>query len=73
DFAQAIAEDAYALGMIGAQARVLPIATSDYPTPARRPAFSVLDKSKTWAALGAPAPHWRVAMRDVLVRLKALA
>jgi dTDP-4-dehydrorhamnose reductase len=58
---------------VGAQTRVLPIATSDYPTPAQRPAFSVLDKSRTWALLGAPAPHWRVAMRDVLVRLKALA
>ncbi|HSZ49971.1 MAG TPA: dTDP-4-dehydrorhamnose reductase [Caulobacteraceae bacterium] len=73
DFAQAIAEEAYALEMVGRQARVLPIATSDYPTPARRPGFSVLDKSATWAALGEPAPHWRVAMRDVLVRLKALA
>jgi dTDP-4-dehydrorhamnose reductase len=73
DFAQAIAEDAFALGLVGAQARVLPIVTTDYPTPAKRPAFSVLDKSGTWALLGAPAPHWRVAMRDVLVRLKALA
>ncbi|HSZ53157.1 MAG TPA: dTDP-4-dehydrorhamnose reductase [Caulobacteraceae bacterium] len=73
DFAQAIAEEAFALGLVGAQTRVLPIATSDYPTPAQRPAFSVLDKSRTWALLGSPAPHWRVAMRDVLVRLKALA
>lgn len=73
DFAQAIAEDAFSLGMLGAQVRVVPIATSDYPTPARRPAFSVLDKSGTWTLLGAPAPHWRVAMRDVLARLKALA
>jgi dTDP-4-dehydrorhamnose reductase len=73
DFAQAIAEDAHAQGMLGSMVRVLPIATSDYPTPAQRPAFSVLDKSATWSLLGAPAPHWRVAMRDVLVRLKALA
>jgi dTDP-4-dehydrorhamnose reductase len=72
DFAQAIAEDAHALGMLGGRVRVLPIATTDYPTPARRPAFSVLDKSATWAALGATAPHWRVAMREVLSRLKAL-
>lgn len=73
DFAQAIAEEAYALEMVGRQARVLPIATSDYPTPARRPGFSVLDKSATWAVLGEPAPHWRVAMREVLVRFKTLA
>ncbi|HEY2048168.1 MAG TPA: dTDP-4-dehydrorhamnose reductase [Caulobacteraceae bacterium] len=73
DFAQAIAEEAFGLGMIGSQVRVVPIATSDYPTPARRPAFSVLDKSRTWDLLGAPAPHWRVAMREVLVQLKALA
>jgi dTDP-4-dehydrorhamnose reductase len=73
DFAQAIAEDAHTLGMLRAGVQVSPIATEDYPTPAQRPAFSVLDKTTTWAAMDGPPPHWRVAMRAVLGRLKALA
>jgi dTDP-4-dehydrorhamnose reductase len=71
DFAVAIAEEAVAAGRLGAAPPVLPIATVDYPTPARRPAFSVLDKSATFAALGAPAPHWRVALRAVLCRMNS--
>jgi len=63
DFAVAIAEEARAMGLVEAPARIVPIATADYPTPARRPAFSVLDKSATWALLGRPAPHWRVNLR----------
>jgi dTDP-4-dehydrorhamnose reductase len=72
DFAQAIAEEAQARRMLGPGVRVCPIATSDYPTPAARPAFSVLDKTSTWSMLGGPAPHWRVSLRKVLVRLEAL-
>lgn len=66
DFAVAIEEEAHALGLLARRARVVPIATSDYPTPARRPAYSVLDKSATWALLGEPAPHWRVCLRHAL-------
>jgi dTDP-4-dehydrorhamnose reductase len=70
DFAVAIAEEARAMGLLEAPARVLPIATADYPTPARRPAYSVLDKSATWALLGRPAPHWRVNLRANLQELR---
>jgi len=69
DFAQAIAEDAHAAGLLEAMPRVIPITTEEYPTPARRPAFSVLDKTSTWRILGAPAPHWRTAMREVIGRI----
>jgi dTDP-4-dehydrorhamnose reductase len=69
DFAQAIAEDAPGAGLLKTQPKVLPIRTEDYPTPARRPAFSVLDKTSTWTILGRPSPHWRCAMRTVLQRL----
>ena len=71
DFAQAIAEEGQALRMLGRSVRIRPILTADYPTPARRPPFSVLDTSRTWAMLGAPSPHWRVGLRAVLRRLKA--
>lgn len=39
-------------------ARLTPIRTEDYPTPAQRPAYSVLDKTATWAITGVP-PHWQ--------------
>lgn len=68
DFAVAIAEEAYALGLIAA-AEVVPIATSDYPTPARRPAFGLLDKTATWAITGVPR-HWRQELRLMLAELK---
>jgi dTDP-4-dehydrorhamnose reductase len=41
-----------------AWARLTPIRTEDYPTPARRPACGVLDKTATWTITGVP-PHWR--------------
>lgn len=68
DFAVAIAEEAVAAGLLAQAPPVKPIATSDYPTPARRPAFSVLDKTATVGLLGA-APHWRVALRAVLAKM----
>ena len=49
-------------------APVQPIATADYPTPARRPAYSVLDKTAPWAITGA-APHWREPLRAVIETL----
>lgn len=63
DFAVAVAEEGAAAGLLSRPVRVVPIATTDYPTPAPRPAYSVLDKSGTWALLGGPAPHWRVNLR----------
>lgn len=71
DFALAIQEEALAIGLLTRQVPVLPIATSAYPTPARRPSYSVLDKSSAIALVGAPAPHWRVHLRDMLGVIKA--
>ncbi|HEV7159034.1 MAG TPA: dTDP-4-dehydrorhamnose reductase [Caulobacteraceae bacterium] len=69
DFAQAIAEEALAVGLLTQAPDVRPIATSDYPTPARRPSYSVLDCQATYARLGAPAPHWREGLRATLARM----
>jgi dTDP-4-dehydrorhamnose reductase len=66
DFAVAIHEEARAAGRISNHPRIVPIATEDYPTPARRPAYSVLDARSSLARVGATRPHWRVALRDVL-------
>jgi dTDP-4-dehydrorhamnose reductase len=71
DFAVAIQEEAVAIGLLKRAVPVVPIATSDYPTPARRPSYSVLDKRAAVALVGAPAPHWRVNLRHMLGVIKA--
>ncbi len=69
DFAVAIQEEALALGLLDKAVPVIPIRTEDYPTPARRPSYSVLDKTATWAITGVAAP-WRTELRLCLAALK---
>jgi dTDP-4-dehydrorhamnose reductase len=69
DFAVAIFELAASLGWPLQVQRVLPITTADYPTPAQRPAYSVLANQKINAKLGAPAQHWRQALGKMLAEL----
>jgi dTDP-4-dehydrorhamnose reductase len=47
------------------EAAIMPCATSDYPRPARRPAYSVLDCSGTSALIG-PLRDWRVALANAI-------
>jgi dTDP-4-dehydrorhamnose reductase len=70
DFAVAIQEEGFACGLLAREIPIRPITTAEYPTPARRPAYSVLDKSETWAALGITPSHWRVALRQMLLEYK---
>ncbi|MGH7517734.1 MAG: dTDP-4-dehydrorhamnose reductase [Gemmatimonadales bacterium] len=69
DFAVAIREEALALGLLQRAVPVRPIRTAEYPTAARRPGFSVLDKSDTWSALGVEPAHWRANLRLMLREL----
>jgi len=71
DFAVAIFEEAQQLGFPLKIQRVTPITTADYPTPAQRPAYSVLSCEKIAKALGTPRPHWRLALRQMLAELYA--
>jgi dTDP-4-dehydrorhamnose reductase len=71
DFAVAIHDEALAIGLLKRAVPVVPIRTSDYPTPARRPAMSVLDKGSSWAVTG-PAAHWRAELKLALAAMKAL-
>jgi len=57
DFARAILGDT-------SKARLLPIATADYPTPARRPAYGVLATSRFESTFGFALPSWREALAD---------
>jgi dTDP-4-dehydrorhamnose reductase len=49
---------------------VQPILTADYPTPARRPANSVLDGTKARQVLGIELPHWADGLRRMMEELK---
>lgn len=71
DFAVAIQEEALAAGLIDKTIPIRPIRTADYPTPAKRPPYSVLNKHATCAALDLPGEHWRVALRRMLGELTA--
>jgi dTDP-4-dehydrorhamnose reductase len=67
EFAEAIFAASAAVG--GPSARVRPIPTSDYPTPAKRPANSRLDSSKLARVHGARLPDWRKSTETVVSRL----
>ncbi len=69
DFAVAIAEESAMLGLLKQPATVESITTADFPTPARRPAYSVLDRSSMERALGIKPAHWRVNLRKMLREL----
>lgn len=60
DFAAAIIEQA------GIAATVAPIATCDFPTPARRPPYSVLANDKLEKSLGRTMPPWQEALNRYL-------
>lgn len=49
---------------------VSPLHTSEYPTPAKRPHYSVLDKTKIKQAYGISIPHWQDSLAECLQELK---
>jgi dTDP-4-dehydrorhamnose reductase len=64
DFALAIFEIA------GIECIVRPIESKDYPTPAERPPFSVLNKGKMKEDFGLVIPHWRESLAKCIGLLK---
>jgi dTDP-4-dehydrorhamnose reductase len=69
DFAVAIQEEALARNLLVRPVTIVPISTEDYPTPARRPAFSVLNTESTRALVKFTASHWRCHLRMMLDEL----
>ncbi len=69
DFAVAIQEESLARGLLAREARIRPIASGQYPLPARRPPYSVLDKTSLWQAMDWEPGHWRAALRAMLREL----
>lgn len=50
--------------------KVSPIETKDYPTPAKRPPFSLLNKGKIKATFGIEIPYWRDSLKKCLEELR---
>lgn len=74
DFAMAIQEEGLDAGLLSRAIPIFPVSTSEYPTPAKRPMYGVLDKRSMWQATGITPVHWRVQLRAMLkkVSLKEL-
>lgn len=70
-FAEAIFDAAYARGLIARLPRVVPIATVDYPTPARRPGYSVLDTSGLRLDFGIDLPDWPQSLTNTFEDLES--
>ncbi len=66
EFALAIQEEALTLGLLSRKIELLPIPATEYPTPARRPAYGVLDKTETRRAIGDEGQPWREALQGML-------
>ena len=63
DFATAIME------ISNIDCKVIPIETKDYPTQARRPMYSVLDKSKIKSDFKVTIPHWRDSLTNCIKKI----
>jgi dTDP-4-dehydrorhamnose reductase len=66
DFACAIRDEAFSLGLLTTPVRVEPISTEAFAAKAQRPAYSVLDVRDTAAVLGVTQRPWREALQDML-------
>ena len=63
DFAKAIFDESET------KIKLFPIKSESYPTPANRPNFSVMDKSKIKNALQIEIPYWRDSLKECLIKL----
>ncbi len=69
DFACSIYQAALDEGILDRDLVIKPLKTAQYPTPARRPSYSVLDSSGLREAIGWPAIHWQCALREQINQL----
>ena len=70
DFAFAIGEIGVEKGLISEAAKVIPIKTNEYPLPAKRPHFSLLNCEESTNILKENQFHWRVELKKVMDEIK---
>jgi len=66
EFALEIQRQGLQEGLLSKAIPISPISTSEYPTPALRPAYSVLDRSRTLADFDCPSADWQAQLNRVL-------
>ena len=69
EFALEIQRQGLQEGLLSKAIPIRPISTSDFPTPARRPAYSVLNRSRTLAEFDCPSADWQAQLNRVLKKL----
>ncbi len=70
DFAAAIQALGIEKGLLQKPIPINPIKATAYPTPAKRPAYSVMNTDDTYELLGEQGKHWRAALSEMLNELK---
>jgi dTDP-4-dehydrorhamnose reductase len=69
DFAEAIYVQGKLAGLLANDVTILPISSAEYPTPATRPYYSVLDRSSSLALTGSEPQGWQSALQYVISSL----
>nr|WP_221230512.1 dTDP-4-dehydrorhamnose reductase [Xanthomonas sp. CFBP 8152] len=70
-FAEAIFQEAVSAGLLARAPRVVPITTADYPTPAKRPAYSRLSIDKLQRDFDIVLPDWQIGLQRVIAEIAA--
>lgn len=58
------------MGLVELQCKINPIETKEYPLPAPRPKYSVMNKKKIRSAFDITIPHWRESLKKAIEQLK---
>ena len=69
EFAKAIQQEAIDQGLLKKKIPIKPLTTKEYPAPAVRPAYSVLDRSKILSDIGMQATDWQQELRLVIKQI----
>ncbi len=70
DLAYAVGEIGLELGILKKTAEINPIKTIEYPTPAKRPKYSILDNVNTSKLIEMNPKHWRKNLKNLLIEFK---
>lgn len=69
DFAEAVQTEALALGLLGDPIKINPLRTDQYPTPARRPSYSVMEITRSCEQLNLKPVHWQAELKLMMSEL----
>ena len=69
-FARRIIADAFELGLLDQQPSINAIPSSQYPTPAQRPSYSVLDCNKLFETFNIKMPNWQTSLQLCMQKIR---